>query len=48
MIAVAGVGLWRHDEAALDLLALALITLLAMGLRNSWDMTLWNIDRRIE
>jgi hypothetical protein len=48
LIAAAGIGLWRHAEASLDLLALSLITLLAIGLRNSWDMTLWNIDRRIE
>jgi hypothetical protein len=29
-----------------DILALALILLLLIGIRNAWDMTLWIIDRR--
>jgi hypothetical protein len=48
LIAAAGVGLYRRITESLDLLALALITLLLIGLRNSWDMALWIIERRIE
>jgi hypothetical protein len=29
-----------------DILALALILLLLIGIRNAWDMTLWIIDCR--
>jgi hypothetical protein len=47
LIIAAGAGLYRQFTASLDLLALALITLLSIGLRNSWDMTLWIIERRI-
>jgi hypothetical protein len=48
LIVAAGAGLYRQLIVSLDLLALALITLLLIGLRNSWDMTLWIIGRRID
>lgn len=48
LIIAAGAGLYRQFLASLDILALALIALLLIGLRNSWDMTLWIIGRRIE
>jgi hypothetical protein len=47
MILAAGVGLCRHLVISLDMLAFALIALLLIGLRNSWDMTLWILDRRL-
>jgi hypothetical protein len=42
----AGAGLYRHIVMSLDLLGFALIALLVIGLRNSWDLTLWIIGRR--
>jgi hypothetical protein len=41
-----GVELWWHREGGLELLAVAMMILLLVGLRNSWDMTLWIIGRR--
>jgi len=34
-----------QSEAGLDVLAAALITLLAAGIRKAWDMTLWIVIR---
>jgi len=48
LILVAGIGLYRHAVISLDMLAFALIALLLIGLRNSWDMTLWILDRRLQ
>jgi hypothetical protein len=47
LIIAAGAGLYQQFIPSLDLLALALITLLLIGLRNSWGVTLWIIGRRI-
>jgi hypothetical protein len=47
LIVVAGAGLYRQFMPSLDLLALALISLLLIGLRNSWDLTLWLIERHM-
>jgi len=47
MIIAAGIGLYRRLVWSLDLVAFALIALLLIGLRNSWDMTLWILDRRL-
>ena len=46
LVIVAGVSLWRQSEVSLNILALALILLLLIGLRNSWDMTVWVMDHR--
>jgi len=46
LVIVAGVSLWRQSEVSLNILALALISLLLIGLRNSWDMTVWVMDHR--
>ena len=46
MVVAAGVRLELRDGAALNILALALITLLLAGIRNAWDMTIWIIERR--
>jgi len=46
LVIVAGVSLWRQSEVGLNLLALALIVLLLIGIRNSWDMTVWVMDHR--
>ena len=47
MIVAAGAGLFQRLVMSLDMLAFALIALLLIGLRNSWDMTLWILDRRL-
>jgi hypothetical protein len=46
LIIAAGIGLWRQSEVSLNILALALILLLLIGIRNAWDMTVWIMDRR--
>lgn len=46
LVIVAGVSLWRQSEVSLNILALVLILLLLIGLRNSWDMTVWVMDHR--
>src|ERR1700737_651622 len=46
LVIVAGVSLWRQSEVSLNILALALILLLLIGIRNSWDMTVWVMDHR--
>ena len=46
LVIVAGVSLWRQSEVGLNILALALIVLLLIGIRNSWDMTVWVMDHR--
>jgi hypothetical protein len=47
MIVATGAGLYRRLVMSLDMLAFALIALLLIGLRNSWNMTLWILDRRL-
>jgi hypothetical protein len=50
-LAIAGNIILVHHGHAIhrqpDMLAFALIALLLIGLRNSWDMTLWILDRRL-
>ncbi|WP_019586112.1 hypothetical protein [Deinococcus apachensis] len=40
-----GLGLEGQDEAALTVVAAALLVLLAMGIRNAWDMVTFSIAR---
>jgi hypothetical protein len=42
----AGASLVRRLEANLTALAIALILLLLICIKNAWDMTVWIIDRR--
>jgi hypothetical protein len=42
---VSAVGLWMQVAWAPDLMAVALIALLAAGIRNAWDMTVWIVTR---
>lgn len=42
----AGVQLTGQAPRGLGTLALGLVLLLAIGLGNAWDMTIWVIDRR--
>jgi len=44
MVIAAGISLWQQHQAGLDVLAIALILLLLIGIRNAWDMTIWIID----
>ena len=46
LVTAAGVSLLRQSQRSFDILALALILLLLLGIRNAWDMTVWIIDRR--
>jgi hypothetical protein len=46
LVIAAGVSLLRRSQLGLDILALALILLLLLGIRNAWDMNVWIIDRR--
>jgi hypothetical protein len=46
LVIAAGVSLPRQSEVSLNILALALILLLLIGIRNAWDMTVWIIDHR--
>jgi hypothetical protein len=41
----AGVVLWLHVGAGLDLIGLSLIMLLLLSIRNAWDMTVWIVIR---
>jgi hypothetical protein len=45
MTAGAVVVLWVHQGAGLDLIALTLVLLLLLGIRNAWDMTVWIVIR---
>jgi hypothetical protein len=45
LMAVAGVALSPRPGAALEILALALVLLLLIGIRNAWDMTVWVVIR---
>jgi hypothetical protein len=45
VLAAALLLLVMQSETGLDVLAAALITLLAAGIRNAWDMTLWIVIR---
>jgi len=42
----AGLGLALGNGGSLNVLAVGLVLLLAIGIRNAWDMTVWIIDRR--
>jgi hypothetical protein len=42
----AGVPLATQAPRGLGKLLFGLLPLLAIGLRNAWDMTVWVIDRR--
>jgi hypothetical protein len=44
IVIVAGVSLWQRSVAGLNILAAALVSLLLIGIRNAWDMTVWIID----
>jgi hypothetical protein len=46
LVIAAGVDFCLERPQGVDILALALISLLLIGIRNAWDMTLWIIDRR--
>jgi hypothetical protein len=46
LVIAAGAGLIKQSGAGLNILAVALIVLLLIGIRNAWDMTVWIIDRR--
>lgn len=46
MVTGAGLSLTSHDGGSLKVLALGLVLLLVIGIRNAWDMTVWIIDRR--
>jgi hypothetical protein len=46
LVIVAGVGILRESAFSLNILAMALIVLLLIGIRNAWDMTIWVMDHR--
>jgi hypothetical protein len=46
IITSTGLRLISDQRYSLELLALALVLLLVIGIRNAWDMTVWVIDRR--
>jgi hypothetical protein len=46
LIVGAGLRLTWDDGDSLELLALGMVMLLVIGIRNAWDMTVWVIDRR--
>jgi len=46
LLVVAAVVLLVHMAFGLVVLALALVLLLLLGIRNAWDMTLWIVVRR--
>lgn len=45
LMTLAGVLTPVHVEAALPLLALSLVLMLLLGIRNAWDMTVWVVIR---
>lgn len=46
LLGISSVVLLLHAGHGLPLLALALVLLLALGIRNAWDMTIWIATRR--
>jgi hypothetical protein len=46
LVFAAGLAIGYHIASALDLLAVACLSLLLVGIRNAWDMTVWIMDRR--
>ena len=46
LVIAAGIGLSQQFRAGLDILAMALILLLLIAIRNAWDMTIWIIGRQ--
>lgn len=45
LVIAAGLSLARQSQPSLEVLALAMVMLLLIGIRNAWDMTVWIIDR---
>jgi hypothetical protein len=41
----AGLSLLQHKEGSLNVLAMSVIALLIIGIRNAWDMTVWTMHR---
>jgi hypothetical protein len=48
VMVASGIALGFHHPVGLNLLAVALLLLLLIGIRNAWDMTIWIIDRKRE
>jgi hypothetical protein len=46
LVMAGGLAIAYHTGSAFGLLALAALSLLLVGIRNAWDMTVWIIDRR--
>jgi hypothetical protein len=46
LVVIGGFSIGYHAIGGLSILAFACVTLLLVGIRNAWDMTVWIIDRR--
>lgn len=47
LLTASSVVVLLHAPRGLSLMALALVLLLALGIRNAWDMTIWIATRRL-
>ncbi|HWI29388.1 MAG TPA: hypothetical protein VN668_20610 [Stellaceae bacterium] len=45
LMMASGIALTRQPDIALEVVALALVLLLLLGIRNAWDMTVWVVIR---